>query len=184
MVAYDYPLMGQPPPRLCLPLVVLMAWTAASASETVPTPSMACSMDMSHDSRRWVTVNSSGNEGSLLVEMLPDGQLPDSWRELVTITVAFDSQVSAHVDAWRARLAAVGARIASDRELPDGSRLVRYASSDESGVWKFTQGPDGVYGVSYQWRPNQGEAPPRAWLLAVESSSLVKNSSAQEPPSP
>lgn len=160
-----------------LTLLAIFPWlTQPAESNTVATPEMGWSMDLSHDARQWMTATSSGNEDSLLMETLPESHAIESWTEMITNIFVLGATVNGYVDLWRARLAASGAIIIFDRETPDGSRFARYSSTEESGVWKFSQGPDGVYGVSYQMRPTAAQAAiPAGWAQAVALSLLIEN---------
>jgi hypothetical protein len=156
------------------------AQVSGLARGPVPTPAMAVGLSLDKDPRRWaIAAPPQGGPQGILLEMTP-GQPISSWDELSTNTIVFGQKLDQYVDAWAKGLSNSGVEITLDKKLPDGSRWIEYKSSQEKGMWRWFQGPDGVYGISYQTRP-QTEAADRVstWKSILEGASLGKNPQAR-----
>lgn len=154
------------------------------SSQPVPTPLKAVALGMAKDPKIWKVGHGAGNQASILLEMVPEGEEVASWNELSTNIVLFGVPVAGYVEQWKDRLRSAGATISEEETLPDGSIWVAYSSSSENGMWRYLQGPDGVYGASYQTRPST-EDPERVniWREILREASLQPNPNAPGQPS-
>lgn len=146
------------------------------ALEPVPTPLMAVSLPISKDPAKWKIGHAAGNRNSILMEIVPEGEEVSSWNELSTNTIFFGASADEYASQWKAGLQLAGASITEEETLPDGSIWVTYSSPSENGSWRYIQGPDGVYGVSYQTRPAT-EDPQRVqiWRGILREAALQSN---------
>lgn len=125
----------------------------------IPTPKMAVSLDLSQDSdRKWSVAYQAGNDKGMLMELTPEGQSAKEWDELITSNVSFGVPLDGYVKAWEEMIVSGGGKIASQEKLEDGSLLTKYTSPQENGIFRHYEGPDAVYGVSYQTRPETEDA--------------------------
>jgi hypothetical protein len=118
-----------------------------------PTPLMSVRLKLGEDGRNWNMETVDGSGGVILLEMVPEGEEVSNWNELSSYLVVFRAELAPYLDGWTSGLSGQGVTIKETRTLDDGSVMVEYTSEDENGLWRFFQGPDGVYGVSYQTRP-------------------------------
>jgi hypothetical protein len=147
------------------------------AEGIVPTPQMAMGLDMGRDTTEWRLAGTpEGSRVSILSEMIPVGDSVESWEEMVTSIVVFGQGLDIYCDNWTKSLEEAGAKITENTTLPDGSRWVRYNASGENGSWRFIQGPDAIYGISYQTRPHW-EEPERLelWESILKTAHLGRN---------
>jgi hypothetical protein len=146
------------------------------SSESVPTPLKAVSLQMGKDPKKWEIGFGAGNRMSILMEMVPEGEKVENWNELSTNMVLFGAPVSEFTARWKAGLESAGAKILEEEVLPDGSIWIVYQSSQENGRWRYLQGPDGVYGVSYQTRPStEDQDRVEIWREILREASLQQN---------
>jgi len=149
----------------------------------VPTPKMAVSLKMSDDSKKWKMGFGHGNPLRIIMELVPEGEVVESWNELSTNIILFDIPVEIYLKRWKEGMESAGAKIVKEETLSDGSFLVAYSSPDENGLWRYFQGPDGIYGVSYQTRPST-EDPVRLkiWDGIIRKASLAANPNSAKNP--
>jgi hypothetical protein len=171
-------------PTLATEDPVLVQKVPGRASSAVPTPAMALTLDIVQDPRDWrIAGQPESNTTYILAELTPNGEPVESWNELSTSIIVFQRTLKEYVEPWAQSLERAGATILENQILEDGSQLVRYSSSDENGIWRFLQGPDAVYGISYQTRP-KSENPQtlELWKGIIRQVGLVQNPYASDTP--
>jgi hypothetical protein len=143
----------------------------------VPTPQMVLSLPINKDpDRNWELVSSQGSPTFIIGELTPNGEDPKKWKELITQTIAFGTDLNAYTKKWIKGIKDSGGSIEEAKKLGDGSIFVVYSSPNENGIWKYLQGPDATYGVAYQSRP--GEQPKKrleTWKELIKQTELIKN---------
>lgn len=124
----------------------------------------------------WQIAHQTASPAFFLMELTPNGSDPKNWNELVTTTVTFNAETNKYVDAWAGRLQGAGAKLTAAQRLPDGSILIAYTSPNENGIWRYIQGADATYGLSYQTRPSTEDAQKKAiWENILRAASLTPN---------
>lgn len=97
-------------------------------------------------------------------------------NELVTTTINFNIPLDDHVNFWGNGLTKAGAKITRSERLPDGSILIAYESPNENVLWRYFQGPDGTYGLSYQTRPQTEDSQKvSVWEEILSEAFLIPN---------
>ena len=147
----------------------------------VPTPEMAVGMNLKTDPKKWRMAGPpEGNEKFISSEVLPSGEDIGNWRELSTSIVVFNANLAKYEEAWASSLQETGATILERKPMGDGSLWIKYRSAEENGMWRFFQGPDGVYGISYQTKPDQeDQARVDIWREILSGAFLTPNPAAQ-----
>jgi hypothetical protein len=165
--------------KVLLPLGLLLLCHLALGQELapIPTPKMSMSFNPKEDQNtNWQAAHQAASPAFFLMELTPNGTDPKNWNELVTSTVTFNVELDKYMDAWVGQLQGAGAQLTGAQRLPDGSILIAYTSPSENGIWRYIQGPDATYGLSYQTRPSTEDAQKKAiWEKILRSASLVPN---------
>jgi hypothetical protein len=140
-------------------------------------PKMMYSLDLKKDDRRWGVGNRTSSGSVFVMELVSEGQSMQSWNELLTNMVVLGQEVGTYVSQWQQLLLEKMPGIFMEEEiLPDRSIIVRYKATDESGVWRFAQGEDGVYALCYLSRDKEQGAPRlEMWEKMIKSSPLIIN---------
>jgi hypothetical protein len=156
--------------------IIALSLVSAEARD-IPTPKMAVVLPATQDrDTKWVIAHTDGNEVSLLMELVPSGQRVESWDQLISNTVCFSCGMSQFLAEWKEKLESAGARIESSEVLPDKSVITVYKSLEENGIWRHMEGPDGIYGISYQTRPaTENPERVRMWERLIREVRLDKN---------
>lgn len=147
----------------------------ASAAKTAP--KMMYSLDLKKDQKKWGVGSRTASGNVFVMELVSEGQTIQKWDELLTNMVLLGQEVGPYVAQWQKLLMEKMPGLYMDEEiLPDRSMIVRYRSADESGVWRFTQGVDGVYALCYLSKTGTN-APARLkfWEGLIKTSPLIPN---------
>lgn len=154
---------------------VALSPLALAQPEENALPKMMYSLDLKKDDRKWGVGHRSANGNVFIMELVSEGQSTKQWDELLTNMVILDQDMGIYVAKWQKLLMEKMPGIYMDEEiLPDRSMIVRYRSADERGVWRFSQGSDGVYALCYLSKNNE-DGPPRIklWEELIKSSPLI-----------
>lgn len=151
----------------------------SSKKHIAPAPLMSVLLKMGEDSKKWKIGHGSTTPFGVLVEMIPEGESVSEWNEMSTSIILLGMPKKIYLKNWKEGLLKAGAKIIKEENLPDGSFLMTYSSSEENGTWRYIEGLDGLYGVSYQTRPTT-EAPLRLkiWEKILRDATLQSNPTA------
>ncbi len=143
---------------------------------------MAYSVDVPSESRDWVVATRHAEGASVVMEMLPADVDPHEWEELITNLAILGSDLDTYVESWLSMQSQSGAIVSGDETAPDGARIISYTSPDESAIWKFTEGLDGVYGISYQSRSPTPLS--QDWSRRIRAAKLLEVREQEHKPTP
>ena len=125
--------------------------TQPASKSKARNPLMMYALDLKQDDKKWILGNRFSTAGVLAMELVPEGQTHTSWKEMLTNMVIFDIPLRTYVDMWKSALSKNAPTISLTEEGGgEDTVIVRYKSADEQGIWRFVQGGDGVYAMSYQ----------------------------------
>ena len=155
----------------------LSGWLQAA----VPTPEMSMALEfIKKDARKWTVAYQHGSELGVVMELVPQGDNINEWKEMVAHQIAFtDVSVRAFVDVWKAGLekSAPGSKV-SEEPAKDGSIMVTYTArqADEAGMRRFIKAHDGIYMLAYHVRPKlKDEKIFKLWQGILREAYLVPN---------
>jgi len=165
----------------CWSLVAMIALASSSFATSDPqpkakvTPKMMYSLDLKKDEKKWGLGSKASVGNVFIMELVTEGQSMQTWSELVTNMVVLEQQMGEYVSKWQQLLMKKVPGLYMDEEiLSDQSMIVRYRSADESGVWRFTQGADGVYALCYVSKTGEGtKERVKFWENLIKSSPLI-----------
>lgn len=169
-------------------VVFLINPTRATTDTTNPTqsppptaekqnPKMMYSLDLKKDTKKWGVGSRTSTGNVFIMVLFSEGQSIESWDELLTNMVVLGQDMGSYVASWQQLLMEKMPGLYMDEEvLPDKSMIVRYRSADESGVWRFVQGVDGVYALCYISKNKEQTADRMTfWENLIKSSPLITN---------
>lgn len=165
---------------ICWSLVAITTMTTSMASvapqsKAKTTPKMMYSLDLKKDAKKWGLGSRTSMGNVFIMELVTEGQSIQTWSELVTNMVVLEQQMGEYVSKWQQLLMKKVPGLYMDEEiLSDQSMIVRYRSADESGVWRFTQGADGVYALCYVSKNDEGaKERVKFWESLIKASPLI-----------
>lgn len=138
-------------------------------------PKMSYELNSIREGGGWEESKKFGYRIDSKIEYLPIGETRSNFNEMVTMSFGHEIDVKTYLQKWLIGMRIVGAEIQTKLVAEGNYMLVSYKTKTENGIWKFSQGEDGTYGVGYSFKPNKVKLKDvEQWVKEIKEAKLSK----------
>jgi hypothetical protein len=120
--------------------------------------------------KEYEEVSTEDHGEHIRVKYTPKDSLDLKTSEYAVTTFHLGVDMADHVQKWLIPLKIVRAEIRTKPMDTEKYILIWYKTNQENGVWKFTQGEDGTYGIGYTFNPKEADLTKvEQWVKAIKT---------------